>query len=163
MKTIYVCAILMTYLMGDVEKKSLKTDGFILEWNHTRDKINFSLNAPTTGWVAIGFTETGELLNSNLIQGNVVNGEAFVQDQFITGFGEHPPVEALAVSSCISDVGGKQKSGQTTISFSIMKKKVDRLHYALPEGKEIHVWLAYSVSDDFSHHSRKRIRRKIIL
>lgn len=142
---------------------SLTTEGFELEWTHQSDTVRFSLTAPTTGWVAVGFTDTGDLMDSNLIQGRVTNGTVFIQDQFITGFGEHPPVEALAVPSRISEVEGVEVNGETTITFSISKKKMDRLHYELSKGQEINVWLAYSVSDDFDHHSRKRILRKITL
>lgn len=164
MKTVFLLATLIIMLgMASREEKSLTTDGFHLEWVHDNDKVRFSLTAPTTGWVAVGFTETGDLMNSNLIQGNVVRGKHEVQDQFITGFGEHPPVEALAVPSCISETGGKQENGKTTISFSINSRKKDKLHYDLVEGKKIKVWLAYSVSDDFDHHSRKRILREITL
>ncbi len=141
----------------------LNAEGFELKWRHGAETIQFSLTAPTTGWVAVGFSETGDLIDSNLIQGRVKNGEVFIQDQFITGFGEHPPVEALAVPSRISKLEGVEKDGKTTISFSITKGKMDKLHYDLSEGKEINVWLAYSVSDDFDHHSRKRILRKIVL
>jgi hypothetical protein len=143
--------------------KSLVTEGFELEWERQGDQVRFSLTAPTTGWVAVGFTETGDLMDSNLIQGRVKDGKVFIQDQFITGLGEHPPVESLAVPSRISDLEGQEENGKTTIVFSIEKEKMDKLHYNLSEGKEIHVWLAYSVSDDFDHHSRKRILRKIVL
>lgn len=155
----YILFVLM--LMGS--SNVLKTDGFELKWDHQSETIKFRLTAPTTGWVAVGFTETGDLMDTNLIQGRVKEGKVFIQDQFITGFGEHPPVEALAVPSRISELEGEEKNGFTTIVFSISKKKMDKLHYDLPKGKEINVWLAYSVSDDFSHHSRKRILRKIVL
>lgn len=155
--------LIILFLVLSTPMKSLVTEGFELEWEHLEDKVRFSLTAPTTGWVAVGFTETGDLIDSNLIQGRVKNGNVFIQDQFITGFGEHPPVEALAVPSRISDVEGEEKNGNTTIIFSITKDRMDRLHYDLLEGKEINVWLAYSVSDDFDHHSRKRILRKIKL
>lgn len=163
MKTLILLLPFLLVSMNGVNSKSLKTEGFHLEWTHVDGKVQFNLTAPTTGWVAVGFTETGDLMGSNLIQGHVVDGKPFVQDQFITGFGEHPPVEALAVKSCISQTGGKQENGQTTISFSILKEKGDKLHCDLQEGKQINVWLAYSVSDDFDHHSRKRVLKTITL
>lgn len=154
---------LIIFLTMLIPIKSLVTDGFELLWEHQGDQVRFSLTAPTTGWVAVGFTETGDLMDSNLIQGRVKGDDVFVQDQFITGFGEHPPVEALAVPSRISNIDGEEVGGKTTISFSMTKDKMDKLHYDLSEGKEINVWLAWSVSDDFDHHSRKRILRKIVL
>ncbi|MEO1254885.1 MAG: DOMON domain-containing protein [Bacteroidota bacterium] len=143
--------------------KSLDAEGFHLEWDHENDQVNISLSAPSKGWVAIGFTEGNSIVDTNLIQGCVMNGKVMIQDQFVTGFGEHPPVEALAVPSRIFNLSGEEKHGTTTISFSIYSNTLDKLHYDLTEGKEINIWLAYSVSDDFDHHSRKRIMKKIRL
>lgn len=156
------CILILILFMMHAEK-SLKTEGFTLEWTHISGGVEFSLTAPTTGWVAVGFTEGQSIVDTNLIQGCVEKGKVIVQDQFVTGFGEHPPVEALAVQSRISQIKGLEKNGSTTISFVIEKEKLDNLHYNLAEGKEINVWLAYSVSDDFDHHSRKRILRAITL
>ncbi len=153
--------LFLAFLVSDL--KRLKVEGFELEWSHTDDQIAFSLKAPTEGWVAIGFTEGSNIVDTNLIQGRVKNGSIVIEDQFVTGFGKHPTVESLGVPSRISNLRGEEYNGVTTISFSIKQKKLDELHYDLSEGKEINVWLAYSVSDDFDHHSRKRILRKITL
>lgn len=164
MNILLFCISLISALSCFNERtKTLNAEGFHLEWTHEGDHVHFSLTAPTSGWVAIGFTEGSEITNSNLIQGCVVGDRVVVQDQFVTGFGEHPPVEALAVDSCISNEEGIQENGKTTISFSMITEKRDKLHYDLTEGKKINVWLAYSVSDDFEHHSRKRILRRIVL
>ncbi len=155
--------VLLFLLMLSSQNKSLRTEGFLLEWNHQGDYVWFSLTAPTEGWLAVGFNDADDLMGSNLIQGGVIQDKVVIQDQFITGFGEHPPVETLAVPSRISGLAGSQMNGSTTISFYITKDKMDKLHYDLSEGREINVWLAYSISDHFQHHSRKRILRRIEL
>ncbi|MEQ9403011.1 MAG: DOMON domain-containing protein [Cyclobacteriaceae bacterium] len=153
--------LLLLFMINN--EKKLETEGFKLIWQFVDDKVSFRLSAPTNGWVALGFTHGTGIVNSNLIQGAVIDDEVIVQDQYVTGFGEHPPVEALAVASCISEIQGIEAAGITTISFSILKQARDKLHYNLTEGVEINIWLAYSVSDDFSHHSMKRILRTVKL
>lgn len=143
--------------------KKLEAEGFTMEWTHYDDHLRISITAPSTGWVAVGFTRGSEIVDTNLIQGHVSGGGVFIQDQYVTDLGKHPPVEELAVESRIFNVSGKEEDGQTTLQFNIFKAKVDNLHYDLSEGNKINVWLAYSVSDDFDHHSRKRIFREITL
>ncbi|MEO9482198.1 MAG: DOMON domain-containing protein [Ekhidna sp.] len=155
--------ILFSLLFMISSTKKLETEGFVLEWTHYKHHIQVSISAPSTGWVAVGFTTESSIVNTNLIQGYVSDGEVFVQDQFVTDLGEHPPVEALAVAPRIFDISGGENKGSTTLNFSIYTKKVDNLHYELAEGNKINVWLAYSESDDFDHHSRKRILRQITL
>ncbi|MEP1035197.1 DOMON domain-containing protein [Ekhidna sp.] len=155
--------ILFSLMFMVPSTKKLETEGFVLEWTHATEHIQISISAPSTGWVAVGFTTGSSIVNTNLIQGHVSDGEVFIQDQFVTDLGEHPPVEALAVAARIFDLCGEERNGTTTLKFSIYKTKVDNLHCDLAEGNTINVWLAYSLSDDFDHHSRKRILRRIIL
>lgn len=143
--------------------KHLEAEGFKLEWTHHDDHLQVSISVPSTGWVAVGFTTGSGIVDTNLIQGHVLNGEVNIQDQFVTDMGEHPPVEVLGVPSRIFDCSGSQMKGRTTLKFSIYTAKIDNLHYDLSEGNEINVWLAYSAYDDFDHHSRKRILRRITL
>ena len=154
---------LLVGLLITPKQKTLDTEGFHLEWNHLNNKVFFSLTAPTNGWVAIGFTNGTSIVNTNLIQGCVKNGEVIIEDQYVTGIGKHPRVEELSIASRISQLDGKQNKMSTTISFAIEQEKLDDYHYDLSEGNEINIWLACSVSDDFDHHSRKRIMRTIKL
>ncbi|GAB4246249.1 MAG: hypothetical protein Tsb0034_25180 [Ekhidna sp.] len=143
--------------------KRLETEGFKLEWTHQNDYLQISLSAPSTGWVAVGFTKGFGIVKTNLIQGCISDGKVFIQDQYVTDVGKHLPVETMGVESRIFDLDAIESDGTTTLSFSLFKAKVDDIHYDLSEGNTINVWLAYSVSDDFNHHSRKRILRKITL
>ena len=143
--------------------KTLEAEDFTLKWEVEKDHVRFTITAPTDGWVAIGFTEDEDIVNSNLIMARMKNGMPYAEDQYIVGFGKHPTVESLGVESRIFDLSGTEENRSTTMSFSISQEKLDDYHFALMEGTAINVWLAYSVSDDFNHHSRKRILRKITI
>lgn len=143
--------------------KELKAEDFLLRWEHDQESVRFHLTAHTVGWLAIGFTKDESIVNTNLIMARVVDGEAYGEDQYVIKAGQHPKVESLGVISRIFEISGEQKNGLTTISFSLPSESLDRYHFDLSEGNTINVWLAYSVSGDFDHHSRKRILRKIKL
>ena len=142
---------------------TLSAEGFELEWEHAGESVRFTLSAPTDGWVAIGFTENEDIMDSNLIMLKVDDNQVYGEDQYVVGFGKHPTVESLGEEPRIFNLSGEEKDKETTVSFSITKEKLDEYHFDLSEGKEINIWLAWSVSDDFDHHSRKRILRRIEL
>ena len=143
--------------------KTLEAEEFLLEWEHHEDHVTFTLFAPTDGWIALGFTENDDIVDTNLIMMKVDDDLIYAEDQYVVGFGKNPTVKSLGVESRIFDLDGNEANGKTTVSFSISKDKLDKYHFDLSEGREINVWLAWSVSDDFDHHSRKRILRKIEL
>jgi len=155
--------ILLSALMGVSPVNTLKTEGFELSWEQADESVMFTLSAPTSGWVAVGFTENEDIVDSNLIMLKVEDDLVYGEDQYVVGFGKHPTVESLGVESRIFNLGGNEERGRTTVSFSIIKEKLDDYHFDLSEGNEINIWLAWSVSDDFDHHSRKRILRRIEL
>ena len=134
-----------------------------MEWSHEKELITFSVTAPTDGWIALGFTEGESIVGTNLIMMRVDNGLVYAEDQFVVGFGEHPTVESIGGKSQIFNLSGIEKKNETTVTFSITKKKEDAYHFDLFEGKELNIWLAWSVSDDFDHHSRERILRRVKL
>ena len=152
---------LTTLIFGN--PKLLEAEEFSLQWEHEEAHVTFTLSAPTTGWIALGFTENEDIVDSNLIMMKVDDDLVYAEDQFVTGFGKHPTIQTLGGTSRIFNLDGNEKKGHTTVSFSITKEKLDQYHFDLSEGNKINVWLAWSVSDDFDHHSRKRILRKIEL
>jgi len=158
-----ILALILLVSLSNGDRKTLIADEFSLQWQHSEEYVTFTLSAPTTGWIALGFTENKDIVDSNLIMMKVDDDLVYAEDQYVTGFGKHPTMKTLGAKPQIFDLGGSEKNGETTVTFSIANKKLDQYHFDLSEGNEIFVWLAWSVSDDFDHHSRKRILRKIEL
>ena len=152
---------LLTILFGN--PKTLTAEEFKLAWEYTEDNVTFTVSAPTKGWVAVGFTADDKIVATNLIMQKVDDDLVYGEDQFVTGMGQHPTINSLGGVSRISNIQGTEKGKQTTVSFTIPAKKLDQYHFDLSEGNEINIWLAWSISDDFDHHSRKRILRTLKL
>ncbi len=58
---------------------------------------------------------------------------------------------------------GEQDERGTTIRFTIPIMASDAYSYSLIQGRAYHLLLAYSVDDDFMHHSRVRSQTTVTL
>ena len=137
-------------------KQSIDVNGLIVEWVDQGDSWKFSLEAPTDGWLAIGFNDQNNIVGTNLIMGAVVNGATLVEDQYVTGFGKHPPVESLGSTAVVTAISGTEKPGQTSIQFEMPHQAIDSMHFDLSPGRQIWLICAFSREDDFNHHSMMR-------
>lgn len=140
--------------------KTVSVDGFQATWHFEGEQLAIEIFAPTDGWVAVGFNQRDDIVNTNLIMGAVVEGTVVVEDQYVVAAGQHPQVTEIGGQSAISAVLGTEQAGQTTISFNVPQQASDSFHYDLLPGTEIYLICAYSREDDFEHHSmmRKHVR-----
>ncbi len=149
--------------MSKTEPKRLEVNGMTIEWQHQGKEILFKIDAPTEGWVALGFNETDEIVQSNLIFCRVKNGKAEIFDHYVVGFGNHQHTEALGGQTAARLLVADEKNGRTTASFTMPSAALDKFHYNLAAGNELWFICAFSTDDDLQHHSRMREHKKVIL
>lgn len=112
--------------------------------------LEVTVEAPTTGWVAIGFNPSSMMKDANIIIGYVDGNSAVVQDHFgVSGFG-HKEDTGLGGSDDIKNVSGNESDDGTTLSFSIPLDSGDKYDTPLQAGDEVKVILAYGDSDNLS-------------
>lgn len=149
--------------------RTITVEKMTISWHFIDDTLAVTATAPTRGWVAVGFNQRNNIVGTNLIMGAVwrdPNGaEAIVniEDQFVVRSGEHLPVVDLGSASALTAVGGEETGEQTTIHFRLPIKAVDPYHFSLQPGTTLYLIAAYSVDDDFAHHSRMRQHIRIRL
>ena len=85
----------------------VETNGMEVSWKFNDDYVDFVITAPTKGWIAIGFNEKDQLINSNLIMGKVENGQSILSDRYVVGLGDHRDVESLGGTNHLSKLGGE--------------------------------------------------------
>ncbi len=94
------------------------TNNVLLEWSACGAGIDFQLSANTTGWVELGWGVV-PLGGGDVVAGNVVAGIPTIQDMHFVGFfgwqHTHPTLDA---QQDLSDAGGSESSGVTSIRFS---------------------------------------------
>lgn len=143
--------------------KKIEKNGMTIQWKYSQNTIDFEVFAPTQGWVAIGFNETNQLKGTHLIMGTVKEGEVILSDRYIVGIGNHQPVEKLGGINHLYQPKGEENDKGTTLSFSIPIEAGDEFHWNLRENRPFSLLIAYSMEDDFSHHSRMRTAVDITL
>ena len=145
------------------QQAMVEKNGMKVSWVIHCEKIDFTVFAPTSGWVAIGLNEDDSLVGSNLIMGAFKQEQAIVSDRYIVALGQHEPVEDLGGKDHLSNVKCTEDDLGTTLTFSISRRAVDEYHFSLAPYRSYHLTMAYSMADDFKHHSAMRTAVEIIL
>ena len=146
-------------------------DTFYLKWsiNPTEKLIRFELDVKTSGWVGIGISPTGKMLDADIYLGYVKkDGTVELSDRI--GIGHKLPVldSTLGGTNDVVDVTGSIQNGRTSISFT--RKLVTGDEYDL----DINVGVAYNLifafrsegnpetEGTYNYHTR-RFSKQIIL
>ncbi|MEM9361084.1 MAG: DOMON domain-containing protein [Bacteroidota bacterium] len=127
-----------------------------VSWTFKDNTITFDASAPDDGWIALGFNTKDDIVGSNLIMVNVIDGTVNSEDLFVVGVGNPKPVSQLGSQSQIIDASGGESSEKTWVSFSLPTDAVDKYHMDLKKGEKIWLICAFSMEDEFDHHSRMR-------
>lgn len=143
--------------------KVIEHNGMQVKWHFTKTDVVIEIHSPEKGWIALGFNPKNDIVGSNLIMAAVRKGALQIEDQYVSAFAKHEAVEKLGGKSTISSFNGFEDEKGTHVSFRIEGNRSDEQHYRLEKGKEIYLILAYSLEDDFEHHSimRKHLRVKL--
>jgi hypothetical protein len=131
-------------------------EGMQVEWEYTGHLLTFKLHAPYQGWLALGFNEANAMVNTNLIMGAVAQENAQLEEFFVTSVGNPQPIHELGSKTVIDNYLGLEDSDGTSFQFTIDTQQQDDFHYDLSEGRKIWLICAYSMEDDFGHHSIMR-------
>ncbi len=134
-----------------------------VSWVFGGDQVHFQISAPTTGWVAIGFNETDQLKNTYLIMGSVADETVTVLEHFVVGSEDYRSVETFGAPKLIHGTEGKEDTKGTVIKFSLPVKAIDSYRKELNKGNTYFLLMAFSLADDFQHHSIMRTQTKIQL
>ena len=136
-------------------------DGFTFSWRVSDVTMDIILEAPTMGWVSVGFDPSKKMKDANYIIGSIdKNGTLTIQDNFGTGHISHKPDEKLGGVDNITNKFGEEKDGKTTLKFSIPLDSKDKFDVALNPGKHA-VILASSKNDRLTSKHNKLVKFEI--
>lgn len=146
-----------------LKPQTIEKNGMHLEWAFQGEWLHLTMQAPTRGWLAIGLNTSEGLAGTNLMMAAVQEAEVRLSDRYILAPGEHRSVEELGGVPSLILLEGRESAEQTSITFKMPVRASDRFHYNLEAGKKYHLLLAYSLEDDFMHHSIMRCAVEISL
>jgi len=157
--------LLITFLTGasvtqpksqDLKVKNIAKNGMNVSWHFENERIIFELEAPTDGWLTIGFNTSSEMKGSYLLMGRMVNGQAELVEHFTISSGNYKSIESLGGPVTVRDIEGIESENNTVVKFSVPIKPAGKYQRELSIGKEYRMTMAFSREDDFQHHSMMR-------
>lgn len=165
MKTLIICmAILSVYQSHQqATTKEIIKNNMTVKWQIEKKRILFEMEAPTDGWVAIGFNESSSLAGTYLLMGRVKNGKTEVVEHYTFKAGTYKPIVQYGVASQITIISGTETTNFTRLKFSIPVEAASRYHKELFTDTKWTLLMAYSLDDDFQHHSIMRTSLNIKL
>lgn len=136
--------------------QKIEKNDMTVEWEIRGEWLHVKMAAPTTGWVAIGLNPVEGLVGTNLIMATVEAGAVRLSDRYIVAPGDHRSIADLGGKSSLVLVEGSENKRLTTITVKMPLRASDRFHHDLEPGIKIHLLMAFSLEDDFMHHSVMR-------
>lgn len=142
--------------------------GMELTWTTTADRLEGELRAPTEGWVLVGFNRLHEgrergLPGARLFFFAVDSSGTTRVEEHIADPPSHAPRARASGEAAVRVVQAERRGSSTHVRFSLPLGPVHGSDVALEAGAPTELILAYSVSDDFDHHSRRRVHRRVEL
>lgn len=133
----------------------IRDDGVTFEWRHENGLLLGFMTAPTPGWIAVGFNETGDLRNTRMVMATVSVTPIRVEEH-IALVPDHRPVGQLGQPPIVTQADGLYQDGVSSLAFALTDTVPGRPALNLAAGAQVHVMLAWSHEPDFDHHSAWR-------
>lgn len=153
----------LSALPTNVSENYFVIEGMQVEWEYTGDLLTFRLHSPYQGWVGLGFNETNDIVNTNLVMGAVTEDRTQMEEFYVVGFGDPQPVVSLGGKLAVQAYEGVEDATGTSFQFTVDTSIQDDYHYDLRPGQKVWLICSYSMEDDFGHHSIMRRHLEIEL
>lgn len=121
--------------------------------------LEVEVTAPTTGWVLVGFHDREALAGARLMMA-AVGPDGPVGEEHLADPPRHARRQEGAVATLIS---ASQTAGTTTARFRVPLDPQQPGLPTLQAGARTWMWLAWSLDDDFQHHSARREGAWVVL
>lgn len=158
-----ITILLFTQIKSQTNMRHITKNNMTVKWEYKQDYILFEMIAPTKGWLAIGFNNTKSLKDTYLLMGRVNKGKVEVVEHYVEQPGVYKPISSYGVINQTSAVEGLEEKNCTKIKFSLPIKTVSKYKKQLTENSNWNLLMAYSLHDDFQHHSIMRTSTNIKL
>lgn len=153
MKVLAAVAVLLAAGAFAQSWQEITVEGFTLRWaTVSGGNLSVELNAPTTGWVAVGFDPSQMMKDANIIIGYVSSGTPSIRDDFGVQFTSHAADTGLGGTDDVTVDGGFETGGSTEIHFTIPLNSMDMYDKELVPGSSYGIILARGANgqDDFT-------------
>jgi hypothetical protein len=157
LKSMLATPCLPASAVGDTALHTLKVQesGVEFQWRHQCDLVVCQFQAPTRGWLAVGFNSTPQLLGTRFVIAARSNGMAQFEEHMAVETG-HRRISTLGFEASISNASIRHLPTSSLLRFSYPTEFADQPDLHLHNGAKAFVMLAWSTHTDFDHHSAWR-------
>ncbi len=159
--TLFLIALIPNLL--PLKEKTISKNNMNIHWHFENDRVHFKINAPTSGWIAIGFNPNKGIKGSYLLMARVKNGKAEVVEHYTLSPGNYKSLESLGEKDLVENVKGEELKNFSEVEFSLPINSKTKYRYKLNPGMDYNLIMAFSRDDDFKHHSMMRTSTQIKL
>jgi len=122
------------------------------------------LDAPSEGWILVGFNRPGAGLNGARLFFFALDAHGRLRaEEHIADPPGHAPRATGGCCDQLRVVEARQRAGRTRTRFLLPRAPARGSDLVLTRGAPTELILAYGDSDDFDHHSRHRVHRRLEL
>lgn len=149
----------LCFSAGDGTKERpiiVERNGMTVTIERSEERLHILMEAPTRGWIGIGFNESEELRGTYLLMGAVKGEKVIFEEHAVLSPGNYKTFRELGVKTSVEQAQGTEKDGYTAIRFELPIHSPTEHGKDLSAGTTYHLLMAFSREDDFQHHSMMR-------
>ena len=156
----FICSLSSPLFAGDMVEFA---EDWAVSWVFKAETIEFTMSAPTTGWISLGFNPTRRMKDADYILAYVENGKVYISDEYGTGSTSHKSDVSLGGKESAKALSFLEEANKTTITFSLSLNSGDQYDTVFRKGDTCKVLAAYANSKNLNSKHRKRDSADIIL
>ncbi|MCX7881644.1 MAG: DOMON domain-containing protein [Brevinematales bacterium] len=129
--------------------EGIEANGIKLQWEVVSNEVVFALEAPTTGWVSLGWGATAKMKDADYLIGYVTNGNrGVIEDHFGVSVTGHRRDTDLGGIENFRMIEAQEGNGITRLVFARSLVTKDTYDVPLVLDKPLEVILAYGRFDN---------------
>ncbi len=165
MKILFLYAFLgglMIFSEANETKKIVEKE-IQFSWKFENHFLQIELESKSPGWFAVGFNESSDLKGTKLFMASIDHGRLNLSERQIIDIGIHKSLTELGLTEEKTIIDFSETKTVKFLKFKIPIQTRNKFSKDFQSGKVFHILLAYSLENDFSHHSIYRTSVKIVL
>ncbi|URA09949.1 DOMON domain-containing protein [Thermospira aquatica] len=163
MKQVWWCGVLF-FLVSLVWAETVEVSSVKLSWEVEGEEVIFTLEAPTKGWIAIGWGATMKMKDADFVVVYVTNGNVgVIEDHFGVSVIGHRRDTELGGKENIRLIEAYEDDNITRVVFARALNTKDAYDVPLVLEKPMDVLLAYGRFDNTSSKHQWREKTRIVL
>ena len=130
-------------------------------WEFSGDEVIFTVIAPTTGWVSLGFNPSRGMQDASYVIGYVQDGVVHMREDYGTGRTSHASDVSLGGTDDVRSISGTEENGVTTLVFALKQNTGDQYDTVLTKGETYTVLIAYGPNGSNNFTARHTFRQSL--